>query len=96
MSVNKETEKFILKLKELRESKGLSQYKLAELSGVAQPIINRMEQGVNSPNVDTVMKILAPLGKTLDVITYDEPVEKVTVPETERSFMVMENKKKKK
>jgi predicted transcriptional regulator len=41
-----------------------SQKKLEELSGVSQPVIARMERG-NNPQLDTVLKVLAPLGKTL-------------------------------
>lgn len=48
-----------------RKEKGISQKKLEELSGVKQPIIARMEKGSTSPNIDTVLKVLAPLGKTL-------------------------------
>ena len=50
-----------------RNKKGLSQRDLEELSGVKQPIISRMEAGVTSPQLDTVLKVLAPLGKTLYV-----------------------------
>ena len=55
-----------------RREKGLSQKKLEELSGVKQPIIARMEKGHTSPQIDTILKILAPLGKTLAVIPLDE------------------------
>lgn len=55
-----------------RQEKGFSQKKLEELSGVKQPIIARMEKGVTSPQLDTVLKVLAPLGKTLAVV----PLEK--------------------
>lgn len=48
-----------------RQERGLSQKKLEELSGVKQPIIARMEKGSSSPNLDTILKILTPLGKTL-------------------------------
>ena len=48
-----------------REEKGISQKKLEELSGVKQPVIARMEKGQTSPQLDTILKILAPLGKTL-------------------------------
>ncbi|MDD3339208.1 MAG: helix-turn-helix transcriptional regulator [Lachnospiraceae bacterium] len=48
-----------------REEKGISQKKLEELSGVKQPVIARMEKGRTSPQLDTILKILAPLGKTL-------------------------------
>ena len=36
-----------------------------ERSGVKQPIIARMENGTASPNLSTVLKVLAALGKTL-------------------------------
>ena len=48
-----------------RQEKGYSQKKLGELSGVKQPIIARMEKGTTNPNLSTVLKILAALGKTL-------------------------------
>jgi transcriptional regulator with XRE-family HTH domain len=50
---------------EAREKLGLSQKKLEELSGVKQPIIARMEKGITIPQIDTILKILVPLGKTL-------------------------------
>ena len=50
---------------EARQKLGLSQKKLEELSGVRQPIIARMEKGSTSPQLDTILKILTPLGKTL-------------------------------
>lgn len=51
-----------------RQEKGISQKKLEELSGVKQPIIARMEKGQTSPQIDTVLKVLAPLGMTLKVV----------------------------
>lgn len=48
-----------------RQNQGVSQKKLEELSGVKQPVIARMEKGGTSPQLETVLKILAPLGKTL-------------------------------
>lgn len=52
-----------------RQEKGISQKKLEELSGVKQPIIARMEKGTTSPQLDTILKVLAPLGKTLAVVS---------------------------
>ena len=52
-----------------RQEKGFSQKKLEELSGVKQPVIARMERGLTSPQLDTVLKVLAPLGKTLAVVS---------------------------
>ena len=48
-----------------RQEKGITQRQLEELSGVKQPIIARMENGTSTPNLNTVLKVLAPLGKTL-------------------------------
>lgn len=55
-----------------RQEQGISQKKLEELSGVKQPIISRMEKGSTSPQLETVLKVLAPLGKTLAIV----PIEK--------------------
>jgi predicted XRE-type DNA-binding protein len=54
-----------------RQEQGLSQRKLEELSGVKQPIIARMERGITSPQLDTILRILAPLGKTLAIVPLD-------------------------
>lgn len=51
-----------------RQEKGISQKQLEEISGVAQPVIARMERGTTSPQLDTVLKVLASLGKTLAVV----------------------------
>ena len=51
-----------------RQEKGLSQKKLEELSGVKQPVVARMEKGQTSPQLDTILKVLAPLGKTLAIV----------------------------
>ena len=51
-----------------RKEKGITQQKLEELSGVKQPVIARLERGSTSPQLSTVLKILAPLGKTLAIV----------------------------
>ena len=48
-----------------RTERGLSQKQLEELSGVKQPVIAHMENGSTTPNLSTILKVLAPLGKTL-------------------------------
>lgn len=55
------------KMIEAREKKGLSQRDLAELSGVKQPAIARLESMKSTPQIDTLLKILAPLGYTLSI-----------------------------
>ena len=64
--INFEVE-LIGKMIEAREKKGYSQRELAELSGVKQPAIARMESLKSTPQIDTLLKILAPLGYTLSI-----------------------------
>ena len=61
----------ITELIKARQEQGISQKRLEELSGVKQPVIARMEAGVTSPQIDTILKVLAPLGKTLAVVPLD-------------------------
>lgn len=56
------------KIIEARESRGLSQRDLAELCGVKQPAIARLENMRSTPQIDTLFKILSPLGYTLSII----------------------------
>ena len=51
-----------------RMEKGMSQKELAEVTGIKQPAIARLERGRISPSIDTVSKLLAPLGKKLAVV----------------------------
>ncbi|MCD8130802.1 MAG: helix-turn-helix domain-containing protein [Lachnospiraceae bacterium] len=55
-----------------RQEMGISQKRLEELSGVKQPVIARMEKGYTSPQLDTILKVLAALGKTLAVVPLPE------------------------
>jgi ribosome-binding protein aMBF1 (putative translation factor) len=51
-----------------RHSQGYSQKKLEEVSGVKQPVIARLERGTSDPQLSTMIKLLAPLGKTPAVV----------------------------
>jgi DNA-binding XRE family transcriptional regulator len=62
----------IAELIEARNEKGITQKQLEELSGVRQPVIARMERGNVNSTLSTVLKVLAPLGKTLRVV----PIER--------------------
>jgi len=57
----------ISELIKARREQNISQRELEQLSGVKQPIISRMESGETSPQLDTILRVLAPLGKTLYV-----------------------------
>ena len=57
----------ITSLVQARKEKGLSQRELEAISGVKQPQIARMERGDSNPQLDTILKVLAAMGKTLVV-----------------------------
>ena len=51
-----------------REQSGLTQKQLSELCGVKQPVIARLESAAHSPQINSIMRILKPLGYTLAVV----------------------------
>lgn len=53
---------------ELRKESGMTQKELAEAANLAQPAIARIESKTATPQLDTLLKILAPMGKTLAVV----------------------------
>ncbi|MGN0430860.1 MAG: helix-turn-helix domain-containing protein [Lachnospiraceae bacterium] len=52
----------------IREEKGVTQAELAEICKVKQPVIARLESGTHSPRVDSLLKVLVPLGYTLQIV----------------------------
>ncbi|MBP3200078.1 MAG: helix-turn-helix transcriptional regulator [Lachnospiraceae bacterium] len=59
-----------------RKEKGISQKELEKLSGVKQPVIARLETGNVSPQIDTLLKLLATVGKTLAVVPIEKELKK--------------------
>lgn len=56
----------VIQIRDLREKKGMTANQLAELVGVTQPTISRLETGVRRPSIDTARKIAAALDCTID------------------------------
>jgi len=56
------------KMIEAREKKGLSQRELAKICGVKQPAIARLENMKATPQIDTLFKVLQPLGYTIEIV----------------------------
>ena len=57
-------------MRKLRETKGLSQEKLARISDVANNTIVKIEAGKNqNPTLDTLKKIAKALGISIDELT---------------------------
>lgn len=55
----------MMELVKTRREQGISQRKLGKMTGVTRSVIARLETGQTSPTLETMMKILVPLGKTL-------------------------------
>ena len=53
------------RIKELRESKGLTRYRLTQITGISGHHIKGIEEGTRQPPLDTLEKMIVPLGITL-------------------------------
>lgn len=51
----------------IRKSKNMSQRDLCSLINMSQPMLAKIEKGKNSPTLETILKILSPLGYTLTI-----------------------------
>ncbi|MCM1254107.1 MAG: helix-turn-helix transcriptional regulator [Clostridium sp.] len=56
----------------IREEKGLTQSQLSQICNIKQPVIARMESAVHSPQINSLLKILTPLGYTLQIVPIKE------------------------
>ena len=50
-----------------RQQRGMSERALADASGIAQPMINRIEKGAQAPTVPTLMRLLRALNATAEL-----------------------------
>jgi len=55
-----------------RQANGLTQKELETASGVKQPVIARLERGSTDPQLSTLIRVLAPLGKTIAIVPIDQ------------------------
>jgi len=56
------------KLIAARETKGLTQKQLAEAAGINQSAVARLEKLKATPQIDTLFKILTPMGYKLTIV----------------------------
>jgi predicted transcriptional regulator len=75
LNLSEEEERIIALEKELirslaliREEQGLSQAELADRCNMKQPTIARIEKNQHSPQVDSLLRVLAPMGYTLQIV----------------------------
>lgn len=59
---------FQIRLKELRENSGLSQYKFADRFGVAQSTVGSWEAGKREPNFETMQRLADFFGVSVDYL----------------------------
>lgn len=64
--IEKEYE-LIQKIIEIRNNKHMSQRELCQQIGMKQPALVRIENQTNCPSIKTLLKILEPLGYTLEI-----------------------------
>lgn len=62
------------KIIEAREAQGLTQQELADISGVKQSSIARLEKLKTTPQIDTLFKILTPMGYKLTIVPDSEAI----------------------
>ncbi len=53
------------RLRELRKAKGYSIYRIHQETGLSQGHISDLEKGINQPKIETLQRVLAPMGITL-------------------------------
>jgi ribosome-binding protein aMBF1 (putative translation factor) len=60
------------KLIAAREAKGFTQQQLAEAAGIKQSAVARLETLKATPQIDTLFKVLTPMGFKLAIVPMDE------------------------
>lgn len=70
--IKKEEQKILSQIREKREQHGFSQRGLCAILNMQQPSLVKIEKGLISPQLNTLLKILEPLGLTLKVTKIDD------------------------
>jgi DNA-binding XRE family transcriptional regulator len=70
--VESEKRRLLRSLSEIRRDASFSQTRLGEAAGIRQSVISRIEGCEISPQINTLLKLLAPLGKTLAIVDLKE------------------------
>ena len=83
------------RIKSLREAKKISIYRLSQDSGISQGHISDLENGINQPTIETLKRILAPLGCSLSKFFNEGEVSVLSEREKElvASFRTMPDEK---
>lgn len=74
------------RLRSIRKAKGLSIYKLSQDTGISQNHISDLELGRRKPSVETLKRLIVPLGITLSEL-FNENTEVSILTENERELV---------
>lgn len=55
-------------IKTLRVGHGMTQRELASKTGIMQPVLSRFEKEPKNPKLETILELLKPFGKTLEIV----------------------------
>ncbi len=75
------------RIRELRESKCITRYRLTQITGISGQHIKGIEQGSRQPTIETLEKLIVPLGVTMSELFNDG--ERAFLSERER--LLVEN-----
>ena len=53
------------RIMDIREAKGITRYRLTQITGISGHHIKGIEEGTRQPTIDTLEKLIVPLGVTL-------------------------------
>ena len=70
-------QEFVDSIVKLRKDKRLTQQEIAHDAGVIRETIARIENRITSPQIDTLLKILEPLGYTIKLTRIKKQKDKV-------------------
>jgi transcriptional regulator with XRE-family HTH domain len=85
--------KFGERLRTIRRDKGITQYQLADRSGLSQRMINYYESHVKRPSLDKVKQLAEALGISSDELIGIAPQGKDAKKEEEVSYRIMKRVK---
>lgn len=74
------------KIKKIRISKGLSMYRITQITGISGHHIKGIEEGTRQPTIDTLQKLLMPLGISMAEL-FSEENESYYLTEKEQTLI---------
>ncbi len=84
------------KLKKLREDKGMSMYRLTQITGISGHHIKGIENGTRQPTIETLNRLVSALGSSLAEV-FNDDTQCTYLNEKERrlieNFRVMSDEK---